>query len=161
MLNVAHLVRYGDGDLGALDVDHRLLDAFKTADGFEVHVRKLFLRDEVVGCPERGFHHATGRAEERPCAGILAEDAVCLALRKRIEVDPRNLDHAGKLAGGEDDVDILIPRGVHFLRACNLVFLRGAGHDGNHVQLRGIQPHLLGKVGLRHNAEHLLRALGG
>ena len=56
---------------------------------------------------------------------------------------------------------IRVAAGVVHLRALALGLLGGAGHDGDHEHLVGVDAHLLGEIALGHRAEHLLGGLGG
>ena len=69
--------------------------------------------------------------------------------------------HLGGLAGGEDGVDVRnTGHAAHFV-AAGFHLLRGARHYRNDVDILGLHPDLVGVVGLRQSAEHLLRALAG
>ena len=162
LLDVAHLVRDGDVDLRALDVNGRCLDAIHATHLLEVDAGRLgFAGDEAIGRAEGGLHDAAGDAEDRACAGISAEQLVGRLLGERREVDACRLDHAGKLAGRKHNVRILEAGRVHVLVADDLVLLGRAGHDRSDMHLGGVDAVLLGPVALAESGLHLLRRFRG
>ena len=70
-------------------------------------------------------------------------------------------DHAAQLPGGEGHVHRHAAVGQPLLLPQYLVLLGGAGHDGHHEDVLGIDARLLGVVGLDQGAEHLLGGLAG
>ena len=147
-------------DRGTVKVNHTLLDLFKATDRLDFDVGKLLAGGEVVGTAYGSLHDPTGCPEDRAGATVLSERIVGFLLVKGEEVDTRALDEAGELSGGEHQVHIPIPTGMHALIPLGLKLLGGTGHDGNGEHLRRIDLGLFGEVGLLYGTVHLHRALG-
>ena len=117
--------------------------------------------DELHHGAQGGFHHAAGGAEDDRRAGGHAQHLVKLSLRQVVEEDARPLDHPGQLAGGQGHVHRHAAIGHALLFPLDLVLLGGAGHDGHHKDVLGVDAGLLGVIALHQGAEHLLRGLAG
>ena len=89
-----------------------------------------------------------------------AEDGVKLLIGQLIEHYTRPADHIRQLPGGDGNIHIGQAHGALAL-AADLKLLGGAGHHAHHHDVLGVQPRLLGVIGLDQCAEHLLRALAG
>ena len=107
------------------------------------------------------LHHAAGRAENGPRAGISAQQRIhLLVIRQIAEINARALNHAAQLARRQRNINVLLPGAAHFLAPLNLKFLGGARHDGHHENVLRVQPLLLRIIRLRQRADHGMRRLG-
>ena len=70
------------------------------------------------------------------------------------------LDHLCQLAGGQYIIHVLQTIG-YLGRQLGFVLLGDTGHDPDHNNILGVDPHFLGIVGLGHRAGHLHRRLAG
>ena len=162
LLDISHLVRDGDIDLRALDVDRCGLNAVHSANCAELDCRGLsLLGDKAVCCAKRSFHNTTRDTEDRASAGVGAEEIVSGFVRKRHEVDTGGLDHTSELARRQNNIGVLEARRGHILIAGNLELLSRAGHDRSDMDVLAVDAVLLCPVSLGECAEHLLRRLGG
>ena len=141
------------------DVEHGLLPGLVAPDGLERVGVRVFPRHHVIRAAQRRVHHAARCAEDHRRAGARPQRAVELRLFQVGRDDAVAPEQAAHLPGRQHHVHVRIAAGVPHGGQFALRLLRGAGHDGRHEDLVGIEAHLLGKVALRHRAEHLLGRL--
>jgi hypothetical protein len=127
-------------------------------DGFELELAEVLAGEQEVGAAQRGFHDATGRAEELARAAAFAQRRVRALGLEGIELQAAHADHARELAGGQDRVDVGAGLAFH-LGALRLELLGRARHDRDDVDVFWILAEFLRPVALDDRAEHLLRAL--
>ena len=114
-----------------------------------------------IGCgTERCFQNAARCAEDGGCTGGNAHDRVEILFRQSCEVELCHLDHAGKLAGGDGDIDIR-HTGCVFIVTVDLEFLRDARHDGNGDDVVRVDAFSFCKPRFDERTGHLLRGLAG
>ena len=71
-----------------------------------------FAGNQLAGCPQRGFHHAAGGAEDVAGAAGQAQRRVELARRQGREIDPVALDHPDQFPRGQHGVGIGMPSAI-------------------------------------------------
>ena len=136
------------------------LDAFGSPDFLEVQrFAGSIPAGEPVGCGAEGsLHNAASCAEDQTGAGVDAKRCVVILVGEVHEVKAGGLDHPGKLPGSQGNVHIGDACG-RLVFPSHLKFLGGAGHDGDHSHVLGVDAQLFGVPGLGHGAEHLLGRL--
>ncbi len=151
----------GDGDAN-VDISNLyggFLNSLNAADSGEVHILKG-LAGNLISGTQSGFHNSAGCAEDYGSAGGRAEHRIEILVSQLHEVDACHLNHLCKLAGGDDLINIRLARSGQ-LRALCLELLRGAGHDGNNLNVLLVPAHLIRIIALDDSAFHLVGALAG
>ena len=146
----------------SVDVDGGFADpCLVAADCGELDGIMLLAGELEVNSTKGSFHNAAGDAEDDACTGVIAHDvSIPVFVRKTVEEDTASADHAGKLSGGDDSIDIRDTVNLLLLTFL-LKLLGGAGHDGDHEDILRIDIMLLCPPGLDDSALHLVRGLAG
>lgn len=147
--SIDHARGDGDADLGALDIKGRFPNGLESTDWEEVDWFHLFAGKHVVGGADRGFHDATGDAEDDGRAGVVTDDIVVEFLfGEAVPDDTGTSDEIAKLTGGEGQIDVADTVFANELFALDFIFLRGARNEGNDIDVLLVPAHLFGIVAL-------------
>ena len=160
-LGVLHAVGDGHVDGHTVQLDGSLTDALEATHLLELDGLVLLAGQDEVDGAQGSLHNAAGDAEDDAGAGVLAHQILVeLLVRETLEEDTGTLDHAGQLPGGQNGIHI--PQTIHIqLLTLGLVLLGGAGHDGDHEDVLGVDALLFGIVGLEDGTLHLVGRLAG
>ena len=158
LLGVEKTVAHRNADRPLADEHARHTHAFHAAKTgiFNGH-RRVFRFVRAAAARDR-FRHAAGRAEDDAGAGRDAERHVHRFVFQIGEVDAAFLYHVDEFDRREHGVHVGLAV-VGELLALRLALLRGAGHDGNVVDLAAVAVLLI--VIAQHGGEHLHRRLAG
>ena len=151
----------GHVDSHAVNVQRGLADALEAAHSLEGDGLVLLAGEDKVDGTQRSFHNAAGDTEDDTCAGVVAHQILVKVLVGQTgEQNAGTLDHLGQLPGGQNSVHVL--QTVYLkLVALFLVLLGGAGHDGYHENILGVDALAFGVVGLKYCTLHLVGRLAG
>ena len=158
-----------DGDVNGLasHIKACFTHVLETAHRLQVkkNVRALLMRDEFIGRAKRGFHDATGVAEDDARAGSLTHERIVGAFLDVLVADAALFGPKRQLVRRHHVIDVahtlnseVLPCSAHLFTADFVLFGR-AGCDHHVHDFLGIKPHLLCKVGLHGRTLHADRAL--
>ena len=160
-LDVVQAGGHADPDGLAGQLVAGLLDSLHAADLFVLQRGHARAGELLHHGAQGGLHDAAGGAEDGGRAGGDAQHGIERPVGQVLEEQAGLGDHAAQLPGGEGHVHRHAAVGQPLLFPQYLVLLGGAGHDGHHEDVLGIDARLLGVVGLDQGAEHLLGGLAG
>ena len=149
-------------DLKTCDVVGSFLKSLGTSYLVELDRIVILAGENVVSGSESRLHNTAGSAEDNCRTGVYTKRIVKLFVGKRSELKTGSLDHAGKLTGGESNVNVCDAFACcgHII-SLYLKLLSGTGHNGYYKDILGVVAHLVCPVGLDERAAHLLRRLAG
>ena len=129
-------------------------------------LRSALTGEILIGCAQSGLHYPTGVAEDDARTGGLAHQGIVGRILQGVPVNFHSLGPPGQLPRGDDLVGVpyslhtvVVSGGVQLLPPDFKLF-GGAGGQSHMDDLPGVQPHLLGKVGLHRRPLHPDGAFG-
>ena len=142
------------------NVKFRLFPAVQVPDGAERVGLGIFAGDQIVGRTQGCFHDAAGGAENNACAGTGAQGGIERLVGQSGHIDMLGANHAGDLPYRQAQIYILAGACIVHGRQVGFLLLGHTGHNGQAENPVGVYAQFVGKVGLCHSAEHLLRRFG-
>ena len=144
----------------SIQIQSCFLDAFMTSACSKVEALWFFSGNNLVYGTDCSLHYTAGSTEDCTSTGTKSQRMVKFFLWQEVKVQSSHTDHLCKLAGGQNNIDILIAGRIHFW-TLTLIFLCDTRHDRNNKHLVTWNAHLISIVSFCDCTEHLLWGFAG